>query len=87
MQGSDGAETPKMSPKAKMQRMRASPFHKGSDEPSSSEENEAPVAIAPPRPARARTGKKTYVIEDSEEEEEEEASDDDYQEDSDDDFA
>lgn len=66
-----------------MQRMRASPFHKGSDEPASSEENAAPVAIAPSRPARARAGKTTYVVEESDEEEE--ASDDDYNEESDDD--
>eukprot|EP00892_Ulva_mutabilis_P007081 jgi/Ulvmu1/4745/UM020_0029.1 len=87
---SDAVETPKKSPKAKIQRMRPSPFHKGSDEPSSSDDNEPPVAIAPARPARARAGKQAYVIEDSEvEDEEDEASDDDYNDgdDSDDDFA
>lgn len=68
-----------------MQRMRASPFHKGSDEPASSEENAAPVAIAPSRPARAKAGKKTYVVEDSDDEDDQAASDDDYNEESDDD--
>ena len=87
MQQSDGAETPRPSPKAKMQRIRASPFHKGSDEPDSSEENQPPAAVAQ-RPARARAGKKAYVIDESDDEQED-VSDDDYNDDddSDDDFA